>query len=82
MQVRLLSPTSFQVVDARWIEVNTDVGNFVIERGHMPMVLALANNKPLILGLPDDSRKVINITTGGIVEVSRSLISVFLDQSS
>lgn len=77
MKLNILSPTQSKSFDVKWIEVQTDKGNFIIQQGHAPIIVTITQNKELVLGLADGSTTVMNIM-GGILEVKRDAILLLL----
>ncbi len=72
--VSLLDKKTF---DIAWLEINTSIGNFVIQRGHAPMILILSPNKPLIYCLQNGKEETTTIP-GGIVHINREQATVVL----
>ncbi len=68
-----------KIVDIAWLEVNTPVGNFVMQRGHAPMILVLSPNKPLIYCLQNGEQESTTIA-GGILHITREQATVILTQ--
>lgn len=63
--------------DIAWLEVNTPTGNFVMQRGHAPMILILSPNKPLIYCLQNGKEESTTIP-GGILHITREQATVVL----
>lgn len=63
--------------DVAWLEVNTAEGNFVMQRGHAPMILILSPNKPLIYCLQNGSEESTTIP-GGILHITREQATVIV----
>lgn len=77
MKFILISPTKSKEMDVEWIEVQTQESNFVIKKGHAPIIVILAPNKELSLGLKDGSTTIMTVA-GGILEVNRSTATLLL----
>lgn len=77
MKFILISPTKSKEMDVEWIEVQTQESNFVIKKGHAPIIVILAPNKELSLGLQDGSTTIMTVA-GGILEVNRSTATLLL----
>lgn len=75
----MLSLGDKKIVDIAWLEVNTPVGNFVMQRGHAPMILVLSPNKPLIYCLQNGEQESTTIA-GGILHITREQAMVILTQ--
>lgn len=79
MQLTLMSPTNSQIIEINWLEVQTDKGNFVIQPGHMPMIVLLTPNQELTMELLDGSVTLMSIT-GGILEITRTAVTLLITQ--
>ncbi len=77
MKFILISPTKSKEMDVEWIEVQTQESNFVIKKGHAPIIVILAPNKELSLGLRDGSTTIMTVA-GGILEVNRDKATLLL----
>lgn len=77
--VTIMSPLNAHTIQAEWIEANTSTGNFIVLPGHAPLILSLARNKELIIGLYDGTQKTINVVDG-ILQIDRESVTVFLTQ--
>ena len=49
MKLTLVSTTNKQSFEVAWLEVNSSVGNFVMQRGHAPMILLLHHTNQLVI---------------------------------
>lgn len=79
MKLYIISPFSKKVIDIAWLELNTPVGNFVLQQGHAPVVLTLAPHKEVIFCLK--SGKVESfIAKQGIVDITRSTATILLSE--
>lgn len=80
MDVHIIRPTGKKKITVSWIEVNTNVGNFVIQRGHMPMILILAQKNPIRVLLTNGKEEIIEVPHGGILKVQRELLKLLLNE--
>ncbi len=67
------------MLTAAWVEVDTSAGNFVIQRGHAPMILSL-EKKPVTILLANGKQETIQARSGGIMQVDREAIKLLLDE--
>lgn len=81
MLLSIISPLDKKSYKILWLELNTPLGNFVIQPEHAPTILTLAPNRPVIFCLHNGKEESINITQG-IVEISRSTATIFISDSS
>jgi F0F1-type ATP synthase epsilon subunit len=77
MKLFMVSLDDKKSFDIAWLEVNTPTGNFVMQRGHAPMILILSPNKPLIYCLQNGQQESTTIQ-GGILHITREQATVVL----
>ena len=77
MKLTIISPSQSKIFDVDWIEVQTEKGTFIVQKGHAPTIVTIPENNELTLSLADGSTTVMNIT-GGILEVKRDSILLLL----
>ena len=77
MELKIVRPTSSQVLKINWLEAETSDGNLVIMLGHAPMVVLLAPNKELSLEMEDCTRTIMTLA-GGILEITRNAITLII----
>lgn len=79
MKLTILKPYDSQIIDISWIEVNTSVGNFVLQRGHAPMILALSENEPITYCLKNGKQET-EVIPGGILEIDREEATIIVSK--
>lgn len=79
MKLTILKPYDKEVYSVAWLEVNTNVGNFVLQNGHAPMILMLAKDKPLSYCL-DNGQEVSTTISGGILKIDRQQATILLEK--
>lgn len=77
MELTIISPVLQKKMTIAWLEINTPVGNFVIQKGHAPMVVTLSAHQPIIFGLPNGTQQSI-IIIKAVVEVTRTGATVIV----
>lgn len=77
MQFTLITPTRSQVYILNWIEVQTSIGSFVIQLGHVPTIVTLTPGKEITLGLEDGTTVSLPVE-GGILEVDRNQATLII----
>lgn len=77
MKLFMVSLSDKKSLDIAWLEVNTAEGNFVMQRGHAPMILVLSPNKPLVYCLQNGIQESTTIS-GGILHITRDQATVVL----
>ena len=69
MELTIIGPGHKTVVSIAWLEVNTTIGNFVIQPGHAPTILILDANKAITYCLASGKQESVTIPAG-IVEIT------------
>lgn len=77
MNLKIIGPTTHKTLAISWIEVETLDGNFVVQRGHAPMILALLPDQPVTVSLKNGRVEVFN-NFAGILEIQRDAALLFL----
>lgn len=77
MNLTLLSSTEKKSYSIVWLEVNTPLGNFVVQEGHAPKIVLLADNKPITFLLKNGKQETTTIKNG-ILEVTRDAATILL----
>lgn len=75
--LQITSPNEKREVRIAWIELNTPVGNFIIQPEHAPMVITLTPLSTIVYRLhsgKEETRKVIN----GVAHITRNSITLLL----
>ncbi len=78
MTLEILTPYEYRTFIIAWLEVNTGIGNLIIQPGHAPAVMTLTDNSTAIATLPAGNDEVI-VVTRGVVEISRSRIRLLMN---
>lgn len=76
MQFTIISPTEQQEFIIDWLKVQTPQGDFVIQPGHMPTIVALTPNKEIVFS-SNNTEKKISIKSG-VLEVNRKSITLIV----
>ena len=78
MILNLITPFQKTTRTVAWLEIDTTVGNFVIEPEHAPMILVLEKDSNIVFCLTSGKREKIQIKTG-IVHIKRNLVTILGD---
>ena len=81
MTLHIVCPSYNKKVDITWLELNTDIGNFVIQSGHAPTVLMLSKNKKVTYCLTTGKQETLEIAQG-IVDIERTQATLIISESS
>jgi len=79
MELKIISPEGTQKHTIIWLELNTKAGNFIIQRGHTPMVVSLSPDKEVIFCLANGKQESF-VPTSGIAEITREAATLLLSQ--
>ncbi len=79
MELKIFGPEGSQIVDACWVELNTNTGNFVVEIGHTPMIVSLAADKEVVYCLTNGKQETF-VPTSGVAEITRTSVTLLLTQ--
>ncbi len=75
MKLSAHSSTSGLETTIAWLEINTPDGNYVIQKGHAPMICLLAPNQPFIYRLKSGKQETVMVRHG-IVEIDRESATI------
>ena len=78
MKLEIVSANEHSSYQVAWIELNTLVGNFIIQMGHAPTILSLAPNKTVTFRLKNGKQKTI-IVLHGIAHVAREATTLIVE---
>ncbi len=82
MKLKLLSLQNKEIIEnIEWIEINTERGNYVIQKNHIAGIFILTANKPLLY-LHTTLQKTVAIQHGGILEFANNCATVLLFNQS
>ncbi len=79
MKLTIISPYEKKVYAISWIELNTPVGNFVIQPGHVPTVLTLSPGEKITFGLANGKRESCTVHQG-IAHITRDSATILLNE--
>ena len=81
MNVILSSPSEYKTVEVVWLEINTPKGNFVIQKGHVPMIISLSENKPISYRLKSGKQESLMVRQG-VASINRESVSIILSSTT
>lgn len=79
MMLSIVTPLRTMNYEVAWLEVNTNVGNFVIQKGHVPTILTLEPRQEITFRLKNGKEESL-MAQSGIVEVTREQSTVILNE--
>lgn len=77
MKLSVISPLSIQHYFIVWIEINTPVGNMVIQENHAPMIIEIAANSEILL-MQENGKQVSILVMQGFIHVMREEIKLLI----
>ncbi len=78
MMLSIVTPLHTLDYEVAWLEVNTNVGNFVIQKGHAPTILVLQPQQEIIFRLKNGKEESL-MAQSGVVEVTREKSTVIVN---
>jgi F0F1-type ATP synthase epsilon subunit len=79
MKLTVITPEHVHEYSISWMEFETPAGNFVIKRGHRPMILSILPQHAIKLLLRSGKQHIIPVAQSGIVHIERNEIKILLD---
>lgn len=79
MELKIVSPEETKTHKISWLELNTKVGNFIVQPGHAPMIVSLAEDKEVLFCLENGKQETFT-PTAGIAEITRISATLILNQ--
>jgi F0F1-type ATP synthase epsilon subunit len=64
-----------------WVEINTPVGNMVIQENHAPMIIEIEPNSELLFMQPN-GKQVLMIVLQGFIHITRQEIKLLLTKEA
>jgi len=80
MELRIISPSTSHSYSILWIEARTSRGSFVIQLGHVPIILPLLPNTPITFMLSVGKEQSLLIGRG-FLEVDRTMATVIMQET-
>ena len=78
MILKIIRPGGHKQHQIIWLEINTPTGNFVIAKGHAPMIVTLSKKKQIVFELAT-GQELSEIVSGGIAHILRDEIQLLLE---
>jgi F0F1-type ATP synthase epsilon subunit len=75
MQLVIVSPDQKKIVTVAWVELNTPMGSYVIQLGHVPMIITLATKEPFIFQNQSGKQESFMVADG-VAHVTRTDITI------
>jgi F0F1-type ATP synthase epsilon subunit len=78
MKLVIMRPGEMAEYAVEWIEINTPLGNFVIQEEHAPTVFTLSAHKECRFSLAITGKEESLVIEEGIIEINRKTALLFL----
>ncbi len=78
MKLEIVSSSEHNTYQVAWLELNTPVSNFIIQRGHAPTILSLTPGKLITFRLKSGKQQTIKVQHG-MAQVTRESTTIVLD---
>lgn len=79
MKLHIIRPLTNRTETIAWIELNTTVGNFIIQKGHAPTLLSLAPNHEIIFKLDSGKNETLHVQKG-FANITRDSVTILLNK--
>jgi F0F1-type ATP synthase epsilon subunit len=80
MDLTIVCPLEHKTLSITWLEINTAVGNFVIQPGHVPTIMTLTPGEKVTFCLSNGKRESMLIKHG-IVHITRTSATLILNET-
>lgn len=80
MQLNIVGIDLHEQYVVSWVELQTTVGNFIIQPEHAPMILQIQPNSQVRFCLDSSKQKVVEIA-GGFAHITRESVTVLINNS-
>ncbi len=77
MKLSVISPHTIQYYPTVWIEINTPVGNLVIQKDHAPMVVEIQPNSEILL-MQDNGKQLSILVRQGFIHITRDEVKLLI----
>jgi len=81
MKLNVISPHAQIVYAIVWLEINTPVGNMVIQKDHAPMIIEIEPNSELLFMLESGKQMVI-VVLQGFMHITRQDIKLLVTKEA
>ena len=77
MKLSVISPHNIQHYPTVWIEINTPVGNMVIQKDHAPMIVEIQPNSEILL-MQENGKQISILVRQGFIHVTRHEVKLLI----
>ena len=80
MQLQIVGVDQKEQFNVSWVELQTQVGNVIIQPQHAPMILQLQPNSQIRFCLDSSKQKTIEITAG-FAHITREDVTILINNN-
>lgn len=77
MKFSVISPHTIIEHNIVWIEINTPIGNMVIQEGHAPMIIEIEKNSELLF-MQENGKQISFMVFQGFMHITRQEIKLLI----
>ncbi|AXK60799.1 hypothetical protein [Candidatus Chromulinivorax destructor] len=81
MKLSVISPQSIQQYAIVWVEINTPVGNLVIQENHAPMIVEIEPNSEILL-MQENGKQMSILVVQGFIHVTHQEIKLLITKEA
>lgn len=81
MKLSVISPHAVVEHSIVWIEINTPVGNMVIQENHAPMIVEIEPNSEMLFMQPN-GKQVSIIVVQGFIHITPKIIKLLVTKEA
>lgn len=81
MKLSVISPHSIVQHAIVWVEINTPVGNMVIQENHAPMIIEIEPNSELLFMQPN-GKQILIVVVQGFIHVTHQEIKLLITKEA
>jgi len=78
MQLQIVGVNQKELFSVSWVELQTKVGNFIIQPEHAPMIVELQANSQIRFCLENNKQAVFEIGAGGFAHITRQDVTILI----
>jgi F0F1-type ATP synthase epsilon subunit len=75
MELELISPEKQHTISVAWVELNTPKGSYIIQPGHIPMIIPLSPGEPYLFQNKSGKQEIVMVRDG-VAHVQRTKVTI------
>ena len=77
MDLHIITPEWNETLQVNWVELNTESGNYIIQKGHIPTILLLSADEELLYKPLHQPTQYI-LVVHGVIHVTRTAVTALI----